>query len=288
MGKKKGSKKGGKKKGSGKKKEGSAGTVVRAGPTQLELTLRLELQTLEQQLQNAKRDTEDARMQNEYLHEEVERTQQQNHEYEAYIEKKSDHEKGLVDAMTDDHARQLEAIESDRTHLHLETESIKKDLRDKISVREEELSKTLNEIDNMADIQKKRDDQQSEISRLEAEIEMRQRQHFEELQGLKSNFLSDKLEFQDNAHVQVTTLSEQAEQEAVSCLMKHAQEIKTENKNLRTRLLALMSSNKQMGKQETDIDNQNAELRRQLELNSQLIKIGNLKLGNSNLTTTST
>eukprot|EP00040_Diaphanoeca_grandis_P030798 m.182822 g.182822 ORF g.182822 m.182822 type:complete len:292 (+) comp32135_c1_seq1:491-1366(+) len=285
MGKKKGSKKGGKKK-SGKKKEVGGGEVVRAGPTQLELALRLELQTLERELDVAKRDTEEARLQNEFLHEEVERTQEQNHEYEAYIEKKSDSEKMVVDVMADNHRREIEAIESERTHLHLDAERVKKELRDKISVREEELAATLNEIDNMSDIQKKRDDQEEEISQLEKEIELRQKQHFEELQGLKSAFLNDKLDFQQDAREQVQTLELQAEQEAVSCLMKHAVQIKSENRRLRSKLLSLMSTNKQLGKDEADIVNKNAELRRQIELNAQLVRIGKSKPTPTTITTT--
>eukprot|EP00041_Stephanoeca_diplocostata_P031044 m.956845 g.956845 ORF g.956845 m.956845 type:complete len:162 (-) comp23875_c1_seq9:3175-3660(-) len=110
MGKKKGSKK----KGSGKKTKkaaGSGSSLTQAGPTQIELSLRLELQRLENDVQAAKWEVEDARNQNEFLHDEIRRTTEENNEYEKYISKKTTEEQAHVANLVDKNQHEIDAIE---------------------------------------------------------------------------------------------------------------------------------------------------------------------------------
>jgi chromosome segregation ATPase len=276
MGKKKGSKKGSKKKGS-KGKTPDATSVAKAGPTQLELSLRLELQQLEKDLTIAKRETEEARCQNEFLHDEVRRTQEENAEYEAYIQKKTAKEKKMIEQLSDQNQRELDALETERTHLDLDSQRVKKELNDAIIVRDGELETTQRQIEDLHEVQKKRDRQEEEIAQLEANIEQHQREHFEALQRLKSKFLAEKKDFQQSANSKVQVLQAQAGQEAVTCLTKHSSQIKNENRRLRNKLLALMSNNKQLQGDENSLQEQNDELRRQIELNAELVRLVDTK-----------
>ena len=108
-------------------------------------------------------------------------------------------------------------------------------------------------------------------------LEQHQREHFEALQRLKSKFLAEKKDFQQSANSKVQVLQAQAEQEAVTCLTKHSSQIKNENRRLRNKLLALMSNNKQLQRGENSLQEQNDELRRQIELNAELVRLVDTK-----------
>lgn len=273
MGKKKGSKKGKKKSSKKGKKTASDTAVANAGPTQLELSLRLELQILEKDLVIARREAEEARVQNEFLHDEVKRTKEENAAYEGYIHKKTTAEKKMIEELTEQNQREIDAINTERSHLVLRTDRIKKELKDAIELKESELTMTEKQIDELADIQKKREEQEAEIKELEANVERLKQEHFESLQELKSSFLVEKKGIQQSGNQRVKELQSMADQEAVDILTKHSGRIKDENRRLKNKLLTLMGNNKLLLKEESTLKQQNDELRRQIELNSELVRI---------------
>eukprot|EP00035_Acanthoeca_spectabilis_P035961 m.37098 g.37098 ORF g.37098 m.37098 type:complete len:282 (-) comp7647_c0_seq2:1813-2658(-) len=268
MGKKKGSKKGSKKKAS---KSGDA-AVAAAGPTPLELSLRLELEQLEKDILVAKHETEEARTQNEFLHEEITRTTNDNAEYEAYILKKTRNERSQVVALSDANQREIDAIEAERVQFENRYARIKKDLNDAIVAREVELDRTRQQINELKEVEGKRSEQEKEIGELEEEIARLQQEHFEKLQDLKSKFLQEKADFQAQATRKVANLEERAPHEAVACLTKTSTTVKAGNRRLRNRLLSLMAANKELRRREEQLQEENAELNRQHELDNAIIK----------------
>eukprot|EP00037_Helgoeca_nana_P019540 m.191089 g.191089 ORF g.191089 m.191089 type:complete len:281 (+) comp24908_c3_seq1:82-924(+) len=274
MGKKKGSKKGSK---AAAKSGGAA--VAAAGPTPLELSLRLELEQLEKDILVAKRETEEARTQNEFLHEEISRTTVENSEYEAYILKKTRSERSQVVALSDVNQRDIDAVEAERVQLENHYDRIKKDLNDAVVARESELERTRQQIDEMKEVEGKRSEQEKEISELEGEISRLQQEHFERLQDLKSKFLQEKADFQAQATLKVAKLEERAPHEAVACLTKTSTTVKAGNRRLRNRLLNLMAANKELRRREEQLQEENAELSRQSELDIAITKAKSRRAG---------
>lgn len=64
----------------------------------MELSLRLELESLEKELLLAKKEAEEAKEQNDFLRAEVERTKDETSEYESYMQKKTMREQVKVRA----------------------------------------------------------------------------------------------------------------------------------------------------------------------------------------------
>lgn len=271
MGKKKGSKKkGSKKKGS---KKGTSSAITDAAPTELELALRLELQQLERDVQIAKQETEDARQQNSFLQDEIRRTTEENNEYEAYIAKKAAQEKSHITALMDKNQQDIDAVDIEMKQIEHEFKSIKRGLNDKILAREAEIEKTRRQIEALRSVEEVRSDQEKRIRDLETEIRNLQNDFHERLQARKAQFLEEKYKFESDGSKTVHNLEQRAPQEALDCLNKHSRGVKAGNRRLRNRLLDLMAANKSLREHEESLREQNADLRRQLELDAELVKI---------------
>jgi len=269
MGKKKG-KKGSKKGKKDDKKAPAASAVKNAGPSALELSLRLELEQLEKDLQIAKQEAETAREQNDILTTELRKTEAENGEYEAYMTKKTVREQTKILTLTDKNNSEIDSLEANATRKAAQHARMTKELKDTILERESELEQTRRQVADLSLVQKKRDEQQKEIEQLEATIEEMNKEHFDKLQALKSEYLKEKATFQDNAHVKVKKLEQKAHQEAIACLTHHSHQVKADNRYLKRTLLALINENKSLQGEEEHLTSQNAELERQIELNSQL------------------
>ena len=95
-----------KKKGSKKKKAGKksstkvaapAGDIKAAGPTPLEIQLRLELESLDRELVTVKREAEEASAQYKYLLTEANLTEQETKEYESFMSSKAVKERSKIE-----------------------------------------------------------------------------------------------------------------------------------------------------------------------------------------------
>lgn len=263
----------GKKKGS-KKKDGKKAVPTiaaqKAGPSSLELALRLELEQLERDLQIAKTEAEVAREQNDVLMIELRQTEAENGEYEAYMTKKTVREQQKIDQLQQKSQAEIDQFEKDQGKRDKTFNQKKKDLLQAIHDREGELTRTQRQVADLHEIQEKRDQQQAEIARLEELIERMNLDHFEQLQELKSQYLKEKVDFQHSANTKVKRLEQRAHKEAVTCLTHHSHQVKQDNRYLKTTLLALINENKSLQASEEKLESQNAELRRQLELDARL------------------
>eukprot|EP00041_Stephanoeca_diplocostata_P031041 m.956744 g.956744 ORF g.956744 m.956744 type:complete len:282 (-) comp23875_c1_seq1:2651-3496(-) len=272
MGKKKGSKK----KGSGKKTKkaaGSGSSLTQAGPTQIELSLRLELQRLENDVQAAKWEVEDARNQNEFLHDEIRRTTEENNEYEKYISKKTTEEQAHVANLVDKNQHEIDAIETERRLIEHEHARVVKNLKDAIFARESEIERTRRQIEELREVEDKRDEQEKEIEALESAIRDLKSKHFDALQGQKEKFLEEKLSLQKEASAAVAGLQSRAPIEAMACLEKHSVKVKAGNRQLRSKLLSTMAANKELQKYEEALKRENEHLHRQLELDADMARL---------------
>jgi len=266
MGKKKGSKKKSGKKG----KTPGAAAIKNAGPSALELSLRLELEQLERDLQIAKNEAAVAREHNDALMIELRKTEDENGEYESYMAKKTLREQMRVLELDKKNQMQVDKIEAERARKQQDFDRMEKNLREAIVEREGELERTQRQVSDLAAIQEKRNEQQAEIASLEAQIDKMNYEHFAKLQQLKSQYLKDKVDFQQSAYVKVERLQKKAQTEAITCLTHHSHQVKADNRYLKKTLLSLINDNKALKMQEEKLTTTNAELRRQIELNARL------------------
>eukprot|EP00911_Craspedida_sp_UC1_P000501 UC1_evm1s378 len=268
MGKKK---KGGKKKGSKKSSSGGEGKskaeLESVGPTELELSLRLELETLEADLTRAKQEAEEARVQHEWLREELQKTRDETRDYESYMRKKTMREHARMQGLSDQNQRDIDSVNAERTRRSKEFEAAKKDLGDRILEKEGELQRINGQLAELVDYKVKREEQSDEINALEAKIKHLKMEHAEKLQEIKSGYIDEKIRFQTEASKAVTDIETQAVSEALDCLDDHAARVRRENKALRQDLLRLFAENKVLRERETFLKRENVELVRQQDLN---------------------
>lgn len=262
---------GGKKKkaAAGEKKKGEKKEVVleNAGPTELELTLRMELDVLEKELVRAKAEAEEARRNNQFLQDEAQRTEEEMREYESYMGKKTQREHTRMQSLSETTQREIDAMEAEKQRRRIEYEDLRKTLNAQILEKEAQLHRVNAEIDDLAEFEQKRAEQDAQIEAVTAEIKRVEAEHAQELQMLKSRYLDEKIQFQKEASSTVLTLEQQASKEASTALAEHSETIRAENKSLRKELLGHIQANRELQERERMLRQQNKELIRQMELN---------------------
>eukprot|EP01147_Barroeca_monosierra_P007423 gene7423-9774_t len=237
------------------------------GPTQMELSLRLELESLEQELLIAKREAEEAKGQNDFLRAEVERTKEETSEYESYMQKKTMREQLKVQNLSDENQQSLDSIAADKMRKAKEFDDIKRNLKELTLEKESELQRVLQQIEDLDEFARKRQQQESVISQLKQTIHDLEEQHAREISEAKTQFLDEKLQFQREAAAAIQQLEREAATEALECIDEHTTRVKETNKALRMQLIKVFQQTKQLVQREELLRKQNTEVRRLLELN---------------------
>eukprot|EP00039_Didymoeca_costata_P013630 m.210779 g.210779 ORF g.210779 m.210779 type:complete len:284 (+) comp15826_c0_seq11:47-898(+) len=272
MGKKKSK---GKKKGSGKKKKADGGGAVapggnNPGPTLFEISLRLQLEQLDSELELAKQDAEKARENFLVLSDELDKVQEENRQYEAYMQKKEVEEQNRLTQLQTNHEQELRKLDAEQERKKQYYDLVKKEVRDIIQERQNELLRTEQSLMELADVQEKRNEQSGTIASLEKKIDDLNVEHFQKLQDMKSRFLREKVQMHKRANDLVKSLEKAAPQEAIHSLNGHSKHVREQNSNLKKVLLAMIQENKELHAKEEWYKEKNAELQRQLEFEERL------------------
>ncbi len=168
------------KKGKAKKAGASEGSALEsAGPTELEVSLRMELDALERELERAKVEAEEARKNNQWLQEELARSEEEMREYEEYMGKKTQREHSRMQGLTDATQREIEAMEAEKQRRRIDYEDVRKALNQQILEKEGQLHRVNTEIDDLAQFQQKRTEQNALIQQLQTEIKTLEAAHSE-------------------------------------------------------------------------------------------------------------
>jgi hypothetical protein len=114
------------KKGGKSSKSGSSSKLENAGPSMLEVSLRVELEQLEKELDVVKREAADAKRKNEWLLAEMGRVDEETREYEAYMMKKTVQEQARIKNISEFNQQELDAIESEKNKRLAEYEKQKR------------------------------------------------------------------------------------------------------------------------------------------------------------------
>ncbi|XP_040204192.1 coiled-coil domain-containing protein 166 [Rana temporaria] len=210
-----------------------------------------------------RRRLEQLRRENEFLQEEAERVRVESQEYLLYVGKRSQRRQDAIISLNDQNTRELEDIRKQKEKLEASFQEKEKKMRDQLLERETELAnlrKELKELEPMKEIQK---EQISLIRQLESEVMASRGKHAESLLRVKSAFLRQKVECQQNSERQLNQLSQKAHEEAKNVLQDVSQKVKEENQTLRQELLQLINQYRDLQAQKKKLLEQNKQLRRE-------------------------
>ncbi|CAG2242781.1 unnamed protein product [Mytilus edulis] len=118
----------------------------------------------------------------------------------------------------------------------------------------------LSQLQEYKDLQ---DEQLSKIKSLEAEVMQMRAKHSDTIQQVKSTFLKDKKEYEEDSREKINTLERLANKEAIQCLTDHTNRIKTENRQLRKELLDLINITRAYKAHQLDLQEQKKQLVRE-------------------------
>eukprot|EP00048_Salpingoeca_helianthica_P017896 m.239563 g.239563 ORF g.239563 m.239563 type:complete len:265 (+) comp22663_c0_seq1:69-863(+) len=255
----------GKKAGS-KSSKASAAKLEDAGPSMLEVSLRVELAQLEKELDVAKGEAADAKRKNEWLLAEMHRVEEETREYEAYMMKKTVQEQARIKNISEFNQQELDTIEVEKQKRIAEYEKQKRDIQDEILQQSAELERARKQLDDMAEMRRRRAAQVQEIKNLEETLQSLRSDHVQKLHALKTQCLEERVSFQRSSMASLTQLQTSAKHEALSCLQEQSAQVREENAAVRHHLLALMAANRALREREEILKKQSRELRRQIEI----------------------
>ncbi|XP_021351057.1 coiled-coil domain-containing protein 166-like [Mizuhopecten yessoensis] len=276
--KKKGGKKGKKGKG-GKDDDGDEPKQKPATPepTEKELILQQELEKVTTDLENARKKVEDLRKENDWLQQEANRVRNESHEYMSYMEKKTSKRQTTIITLSDHNKQQIRNILLEKEIMEREFDERKQTLEILLLEKQNSLKKTKDELGDLTPLKTLQTEQLNKIKELEKEVMQMRTKHSETIQSLKSTFLRDKREFQNDSENRISTLQKKANKEAIQCLTDHTNAIKTENRNLRRELLELIKTTRAYQEHKRELEEQRKQLLREQQYAEDLKKLRNTR-----------
>ncbi|XP_030838415.1 coiled-coil domain-containing protein 166 [Strongylocentrotus purpuratus] len=263
----------GKGKGKGKKPEGESGPVELPEPTEKELLLKKELETLTDELASLKKKVEELRGENEWLQQEAQQTRIESHEYMSYMAKKAHKRQSTIVTLSDQNQQEIRNIQEEVEKMLKEFEEKKHELQDVLMAREAELAKTRKELEELDDFKKLQQEQVNKIRELEKEVLRMRGQHTETIQKLKTQFLTEKKHFQADSESRIQIVARQANKEAMHCLGEHTTKIKDENRKLRHELLNLIHRSRALHGHKEELEKQQRDLIREQQYAADLKRL---------------
>ncbi|XP_072263421.1 coiled-coil domain-containing protein 166-like [Pyxicephalus adspersus] len=239
------------------------GDVKEVVVTEREARLHDEHDRLNAEQDGLRRRLEQLRRENEFLQEEAERVRVESQEYLLYMGKRSQRRQDAIISLNDQNTRELAEIRRQKEELEASFQQEEKKLRDQLLQRETELAnlrRELKELEPMRELQK---EQISLIKHLESEVMASRGKHAEALLRVKSAFLRQKVECQQDSQRQLNQLSQKANEEARNALQDVSRRVKEENQTLRQELLQLINQFRDLHTQKKKVMEQNKQLRRE-------------------------
>lgn len=277
-------KKKGKGKGKGKKLKkagktggegGDDGPVEPPKPTEKELLLRKELEVLTEELAGLKNRVEELRHENEWLQQEAHQTRVESHEYMSYMSKKTHKRQTTIITLTDNNQKEIEDINKQKEEMLKEYEQKKQALRNILLEKEADLARARKELDDLEEYKRLQADQVQRIRDLEKEVMKMRGKHTDTIQKLKTQFLMEKRDYQQESEAKVNELAKQANREALHCLNEHTARIKSENRELRRELLKKIQTSRALHEHKQELEEQRKQLLREQQYGDDLKTLKN-------------
>lgn len=265
--------KGKSKKSAGPEKEAETPPVEVALPTERELQLKSQLESITVELKNTRLQVEELKHENDFLQQEAQQIRVETHEYLTYVSKKSQKRQAAVISLSDRNTEKIHEIQAKKEEAIYDYDKQKEELSNIILNKEAELTNIRNELSDLHEYQVLQEEQEAEILTLEKRMAEMRIKHNEAVQKLKGKFLEDKNSFQKEAEEELKELSKEAKKDAHQCLQDHSVKIKFENRALRKELLELIQKTRALHKHKLDLEEQRKILIREQEYAKNLQKI---------------
>lgn len=261
------------KKSAGPEKEAETPPVEVALPTERELQLKSQLESITVELKNTRLQVEELKHENDFLQQEAQQIRVETHEYLTYVSKKSQKRQAAVISLSDRNTEKIHEIQAKKEEAIYDYDKQKEELSNIILNKEAELTNIRNELSDLHEYQVLQEEQEAEILTLEKRMAEMRIKHNEAVQKLKGKFLEDKNSFQKEAEEELKELSKEAKKDAHQCLQDHSVKIKFENRALRKELLELIQKTRALHKHKLDLEEQRKILIREQEYAKNLQKI---------------
>lgn len=242
-------------------------------PSEREVVARIELEKLNDELASVKSEVERLRKENEWLKDEANRTKMESHEYLQYMSRKTQKRQSTIAMLNEKNEKELEQINAEREAIVEQYEKRKQELKSLLEQKEGEHAQVMRDLQDLAEYQHIRLEQEAEIGHLETEVERLKIEHAETLQQMKSNFLKEKANHEYDADHKIKQMKQKANDEAVQCLVEHTQKISAENKLLRKELLTLIRRSQALTEHKLELQGQRKGLVREHQITKDLKKL---------------
>ncbi|PAA73490.1 hypothetical protein BOX15_Mlig001659g2 [Macrostomum lignano] len=240
-----------------------------------EQQLKEELAKVIKEVEDAKKKLSELKSENEWLQEESQRIRVESHEYMGYMEKRADKRQKALITLSDYNEHEIKVLLQQREEM-LEAYSYQKEeLKQTLLSKQNELSKARDELDELAEFKKLKDEQAEMIKHLEKEAQNLRIQHSEQLQQLKAKFMREKREFQEESEQKVHQLSKEAYKEAITSLIDHSNTVKLQNRKLRKDLLHMIQQTRLLQEHKRKLEIQHDELLKEQEFSKDIRKLRN-------------
>ncbi|KAM9315723.1 coiled-coil domain-containing protein 166-like [Gastrophryne carolinensis] len=227
-----------------------------------------------------KRRLEKLRRENEFLQEEAERVRVESQEYLLYMSKRSQKRQDAIISLNDHNSRELEDLRRQKAELEASFQAEEKKLRDQILQQEIELANVKKELKELEPMEKLQKEQTAIIKHLEDEVMASRGKHAAAMLMVKSTFLKQKAQCQQDSENQLSQMSQKAHEEARNALQDVSRRMKEENHTLRQELLQLIQQFRVLQNQQKKLKEQNQELQRELECQKEVRNVQHkLKMG---------
>nr|CAB3228240.1 coiled-coil domain-containing protein 166-like [Phallusia mammillata] len=243
------------------------------GPTDREVLLQKELDTLTNDLARHKKEVDELRKENEFLQTEAQQTRVESHEYMSYMAKKTHKRQTTIISLSDQNQRELEKINRQKQLMLTDYEEKKSALKASLLEKENLLTKAKKEYQDLAEYRDLRDDQLKRIKQLEREVLRMRGTHSDTIQQLKAKFLHEKSEYTEESEERIKDLAREANKKAVKCLGEHAESIKVENRALRAELLELINRSRILNQHRKELEEQRKDLLREKQYSEDIRRL---------------
>uniref|UniRef100_V9KSQ0 Coiled-coil domain-containing protein 166-like n=2 Tax=Callorhinchus milii TaxID=7868 RepID=V9KSQ0_CALMI len=237
------------------------------------ITLQRQFDSLVEELKQLKQKIYELRRENEFLEKEAHQTRLESQEYTSYMSKRAQKRQNQIISLTDQNHLELENIKKQKEKILAEYEEKLQELGLVKLEKENELAQINKQIDSLGEFKELRENQLSRISELQKEVMEARAEHAENLHKIKVNFLQEKADYKQNAMKMVKALEKEANREAVCCLIKHIEFIKSENQQLRQELLCQIRRSGVLRARRLELEEQHQQLLREKQYSTKLKRL---------------
>ncbi|NWV71180.1 CC166 protein, partial [Malurus elegans] len=213
---------------------------VEPPPRERKLYLQDECRILTQHLDTYLGRAKQLLHENKRLDKEAQEVEEQNQDYLACAKKRGQDPQDMLITLTDRNCLDLAEVRAQKEKLIPEYAEREEEVRNALKDTEAEASRVDTELEELEPYRELKVQAEKKVKKLEKELRVTRIRCAEETNGIRSRFVQDKAECEQELHQRMQELTWGAEEVALQALIQHVEQVKAENRNLRQELLGLL------------------------------------------------